>query len=92
MGTGGAKVLSQAMSPWFCFLDENNVNLYYNIQTGESRRDRPLDTINEPIEEGTGGGLSGSWAGSWGSNMFPDPLERMHGGGGTDMMKLESAF
>lgn len=75
MGTGAAKVVSQARSHWFSFVDENGVKLYYNFLTGESRRDMPLAVINLPIEENKGGGLSGGWAGSWGSNMFPDPLD-----------------
>jgi hypothetical protein len=33
MGTGSAKILAEARSPWFAFADENNINLYYNIQT-----------------------------------------------------------
>jgi len=76
MGTGSAKVLAQARSPWFAFTDENNINLYYNIQTMESRRDMPLATINEPIQENQGGGIGGGWAGTWGANMFPDPLQQ----------------
>jgi|Transcript_735 hypothetical protein len=78
MGTGSAKVLAQARSPWFTFVDENNVKLYYNIHDGTSRRDMPLATINEPIEEDKGGGLSSGWAGTWGSSMFPDPLPDDH--------------
>lgn len=89
MGTGSGKILGQARSPWFAFSDENNVKLYYNILTGESRRDMPLATINEPIEDNKGGGLSGGWAGSWGSNMFPDPLERNQR---TEPPMMESAF
>jgi hypothetical protein len=76
MGTGSKKVLDQALSPWFVFKDENNVNLYYNIRTQQSRRDMPLEPINEPIEENKGGGIGGGWAGTWGANMFPDPLQQ----------------
>mmetsp|Transcript_117246 Transcript_117246/g.373482 ORF Transcript_117246/g.373482 Transcript_117246/m.373482 type:complete len:576 (-) Transcript_117246:215-1942(-) len=75
MGTGASKILAQARSPWFAFKDENNVNLYYNIMTGESRRDMPLAIINEPIEETRGGGMAAGWSASYGSNMFPDPLD-----------------
>jgi hypothetical protein len=72
LGTGCARILSQARSPWFSFSDENNVKLYYDIIEGQSRRDMPLAIINEPIEESTGGGIAGSWAGTWGGNMFKD--------------------
>lgn len=75
MGTGSTKVLAQARSPWFIFKDENNVNLYYNIVTQESRRDMPMAVINEPIEEDKGGGLAAGWSGTHGSNMFPDPMD-----------------
>merc|ERR1719282_1013349 len=75
MGTGVGRILAQARSLWFCFLDENNVKYYYNYQTKAMRRDMPLEVINEPIEESMGGGISGGWAGSWASNMFPDPLD-----------------
>jgi len=75
MGTGAGKIVKQARSPWFCFLDENNIKFYYNIETGVSRRDMPIAVINEPIEENKGGGLAGGWAGTWGSNMYPDPLD-----------------
>jgi hypothetical protein len=75
LGTGSGLELAKARSPWFAFQDENNVRLYYNIDTGESRRDMPLDVINEPIEDGVGGGISGGWAGTWGANMFVDPID-----------------
>jgi hypothetical protein len=75
MGTQSAKILAKARSPWFSFVDDNGVQLFYNIQTAQSRRDMPLDIINDPIEDGTGGGLGGGWAGTWGGNMFPDPLD-----------------
>lgn len=75
MGNNTSQILAQARSPWFVFVDENNVKLYHNIHTGKSHRDMPLATINDPIEEGKGGGLSAGWAGSFGSNMFPDPNE-----------------
>lgn len=74
MGTGCQKVLEQAYSPWLVFSDVNNINSYYNIKTGETRRDMPMETINEPIADKAGGGLAGGWAGSWGANMFPDSL------------------
>jgi len=75
MGTGASKTLAQARSPWFAFHDENNVRLYYNFHTQESRRDMPLAPINEPIEENRGGGLAAGWSATYGSNMFPDPLD-----------------
>lgn len=75
MGTGAAKIIAQARSSWFCFVDENNVKLYHNIQTGESRRDMPMAVINEPIEDNKGGGLAGGWAGSWGFNMYPEEID-----------------
>merc|ERR1719188_1253503 len=90
MGTGAAKVLAQARSPWFCFLDENNIKLYYNIQTGEYRRDMPLAVINEPIEENKGGGLSAGWSGTWGSNMYPDPLDQREVG--NEQFSMETAL
>lgn len=70
-----AKSLDKARSPWLAFEDENRVALYYNVSTGEARRDKPLECVNEPLEDNVGGGLSGGWAGSWGANMFEDPLE-----------------
>jgi hypothetical protein len=75
MGTGSAKVLAQARSFWFCFRDENGVNLYYDLVKNQSRRDMPLAVINEPIEESTGGGFSGGWSGTWGANMFDDDAD-----------------
>merc|ERR1711953_179129 len=68
MGTGAGRMIAQAMSPWFCFKDENNINLYYNLQTEWRQRDMPLHVINEPIAENVGGGLAGGRAGTWGSN------------------------
>jgi len=92
MGTGSAKVLTQARSHWFCFIDENNVKLYYNIKDGDTstRRDMPLAVINEPIEDNSGGGMSGGWAGSWGAQMFSDPLEAEGTTG--PMPSMETAF
>mmetsp|Transcript_9513 Transcript_9513/g.25822 ORF Transcript_9513/g.25822 Transcript_9513/m.25822 type:complete len:588 (-) Transcript_9513:43-1806(-) len=90
MGTGAAKVLAQARSPWFCFTDENNIKFYYNFETGESKRDMPLAVINEPIEENKGGGLASGWAGTWGSNMFPDPLDQREAAEG--QFAMETAF
>jgi len=75
MGTGASQILAQARSPWVSFTDENNVKLYYNILTSDSKRDMPLAIINEPIEDNKGGGLSAGWSGTWGANMFPDPLD-----------------
>lgn len=75
MGTGAAQILAKARSPWVEFIDENNVKLYYNILTTESRRDKPLAVMNEPIEDNKGGGMSAGWSGTWGANMFPDPLD-----------------
>lgn len=77
MGTGSTQTLSQARSPWFTFKDENNVNLYYNIHSGESRRDKPLAVLNEPIEENKGGGMAAGWSATYGANMFGDPLAPM---------------
>jgi len=92
MGTGSAKVLAQARSPWFIFKDENNVNLYYNFHTQESRRDMPLAVINEPIEENKGGGLAAGWSGTYGSNMFPDPLDPAQQKGPSQAPSLEKAY
>jgi hypothetical protein len=75
MGSNIGQILDQARSAWFAFFDDNNIKFYHNIHSGTSRRDMPLSVINEPIEEGRGGGLSAGWAGSFGSNMFPDPME-----------------
>lgn len=75
MGTGCKKVLEQAFSPWFCFVDANGIHSYYNIKTGETKRDMPMEVINEPIEDKVGGGIAGGWAGTWGANMFKDPLD-----------------
>ncbi|CAE6954665.1 LRRC45 [Symbiodinium sp. KB8] len=68
MGTGAAQILAKARSPWVEFIDENNVKLYYNILTTESRRDKPLAVINEPIEDNKGGGMSAGWSGTWGQH------------------------
>lgn len=76
MGTGVSRILAKASSPWFVFVDERNVKLYYNIHSGESRRDMPMEVINEPVEENKGGGMSAAWSGTWGANMFSDPLEK----------------
>lgn len=92
MGTGSAKILEQAHSPWFCFTDENNIKFYYNIQTAESRRDMPLAVINEPIEENRGGGLASAWSGTWGSNMYPDPLEQHQTTHRSSNFAMETAF
>lgn len=89
MGTGVALILARARSPWFCFEDENNVKLYYNIEDGQIRRDMPLAMINEPIEDTAGGGIAGGWAGTWGGNMFQDPLDSTGRGGPRNM---ESTF
>mmetsp|Transcript_64403 Transcript_64403/g.112448 ORF Transcript_64403/g.112448 Transcript_64403/m.112448 type:complete len:573 (+) Transcript_64403:84-1802(+) len=75
MGTGAGLQISKAKSPWFAFVDEDNVKLYYNIATGVTFRDMPLAVINEPIEDNVGGGMTGGWAGTWGANMFSDPLD-----------------
>lgn len=79
MGTESQKILAQARSYWFRFIDENGINLYYNLWDETTRRDMPLAVINEPIEESVGGGFSGGWAGTWGANMFDDD----EGGGQT---------
>mmetsp|Transcript_7258 Transcript_7258/g.11845 ORF Transcript_7258/g.11845 Transcript_7258/m.11845 type:complete len:571 (-) Transcript_7258:81-1793(-) len=65
MGTGSGQQLAKARSTWFAFNDENDIHLYYNIITGECRRDMPLAVINEPINENVGGGIGGGWAGTW---------------------------
>lgn len=88
LGTEVSRVLTQARSPWFQFTDENGVFLYYNLIEGDSRRDMPLATINEPIEDQTGGGLAGGWAGTWGGGMFRDK----GGGRRTKAAALETTF
>lgn len=65
MGTGSGQQLAKARSTWFAFNDENDIRLYYNIITGECRRDMPLAVINEPVNENVGGGIGGGWAGTW---------------------------
>lgn len=73
IGCGASKNHAQATSHWLTFEDETGIQLYYNVLTGESRRDTPLAVINEPIEDDKGGGLAGGWAGAWGANMYPEP-------------------
>lgn len=92
MGTGSGSILEKARSHWFTFQDENNVSLYYNLSTGEQRRDMPLAVINDPIEDSIGGGVGGCWAGSWGANMFPDPLDQGQNMSHADMKKMEASF
>merc|ERR1719401_1034472 len=45
MGTGSGQQLAKARSTWFAFNDENDIRLYYNIISGECRRDMPLAVI-----------------------------------------------
>ncbi|CAD7939699.1 unnamed protein product [Amoebophrya sp. A120] len=71
LGGGAAHNLARALSPWIAFDDESDIRVYYNVQTDERRRDLPLALLNEPLEDGIGGGVSCGWAGSWGSEMFP---------------------
>merc|ERR1711998_375943 len=73
IGCGASKNHAQATSHWLTFEDETGIQLYYNVLTGESRRDTPLAVINEPIEDDKGGGMAGGWAGAWGANMYPEP-------------------
>lgn len=44
------------------------------MQTEERRRDLPLALLNEPLEDGIGGGVGCGWAGSWGAEMFNTDL------------------
>jgi len=44
------------------------------VQTEERRRDLPLALLNEPLEDGIGGGVGCGWAGSWGAEMFNTDL------------------
>jgi len=74
-----AKNIEKARSPWLRFEDPSEIQLFYNLETGETRRDKPLEVINEPLEDNLGGGLSGSWAGTWGAQMFEDPLDNQGG-------------
>lgn len=80
IGSAASQNLAKAMSPWLAFEDEAGIRLYYNVRTGESRRDMPLAVLNEPIEDDKGGGLAGGWAGAWGANMYPDPLDEDNDG------------
>jgi hypothetical protein len=73
IGCNASKNHAQATSHWLTFEDETGIKLYYNVLTGESRRDTPLAVINEPMEDDKGGGLAGGWAGAWGANMYPEP-------------------
>lgn len=72
MGPSSKQILDVAMSPWFCFSDENNIHYYHNFKDRNSQRDKPMDIINEPIADHVGGGMEGGWAGSWGSNMYAE--------------------
>eukprot|EP00401_Gymnodinium_catenatum_P076088 CAMPEP_0117464950 /NCGR_PEP_ID=MMETSP0784-20121206/4374_1 /TAXON_ID=39447 /ORGANISM="" /LENGTH=611 /DNA_ID=CAMNT_0005258843 /DNA_START=40 /DNA_END=1872 /DNA_ORIENTATION=- len=53
MGTGARRIVEQAHSKWFCFTDENNIKLYWNLEDNSRRRDVPLATINAQIEAKT---------------------------------------
>jgi len=69
------KSLEKARSPWLRFEDQSEIQLFYTLLTGETRRDKPLEVVNEPMKDNLGGGLGGCWAGTWGGNMFEDPLD-----------------
>jgi len=64
IGSSAARNLAKALSPWLAFEDESQIKIYYNMQTGESRRDAP-GMINEPVEDILGGGFAGGWSGSY---------------------------
>jgi hypothetical protein len=64
IGSSAARNLAKALSPWLSFEDETQIKIYYNLQTGESRRDAP-GMINEPVEDILGGGFAGAWSGSY---------------------------
>mmetsp|Transcript_41209 Transcript_41209/g.89811 ORF Transcript_41209/g.89811 Transcript_41209/m.89811 type:complete len:568 (-) Transcript_41209:100-1803(-) len=66
-GSAAALNLARALSPWLEFEDESQIKLFYNIHTGETRRDPPPAStawVNEPLEQSVGGGIHGSWAGN----------------------------
>ncbi|KAF4673751.1 hypothetical protein FOL47_010131 [Perkinsus chesapeaki] len=62
IGANAASNLAISMSPWLVFEDECEINVYYNLLTGECQRDLPLAPINTSIESGIGGGFSYGWA------------------------------
>lgn len=64
VGSGALVNLRKCLCHWMAFEDETQIPIYYNLMTGESRRDRP-PLINEPIEDLLGGGYEGAWAGSY---------------------------
>jgi hypothetical protein len=64
IGSSADRNLQKAMSPWLTFEDESQIKIYYNLATGQSRRDAP-GVINEPIEDILGGGFAGGWSGSY---------------------------
>jgi hypothetical protein len=64
IGSSAARNLAKALSPWLAFEDETQIKIYYNMQTGDSRRDAP-GMINEPVEDILGGGFAGAWSGSY---------------------------
>jgi len=64
IGSSAARNLAKALSPWLAFEDESQIKIYYNMQSGESRRDAP-GMINEPVEDILGGGFAGGWSGSY---------------------------
>merc|ERR1719473_2170704 len=64
IGSSASRNLAKALSPWLSFEDETQIKIYYNLQTGESRRDAP-GMINEPVEDILGGGFAGAWSGSY---------------------------
>lgn len=65
MGTGSGQQITKARSTWFAFNDEDDIRLYYNLVSGECRRDMPLAVINEPLNENVGGGIGGGWAATY---------------------------
>lgn len=64
IGSSAARNLAKALSPWLAFEDESQIKIYYNMQTGDHRRDAPA-MINEPVEDILGGGFAGGWSGSY---------------------------
>lgn len=72
VGAQAGTNLASALSPWIVFRDKIGIRIYWNTMTDERRRDLPLATVNEPLEDQLGGGLVGLWAGTWGANMFEE--------------------
>jgi len=61
--SGASANLQKALSHWHVFRDDSNINLYYNILTTETRRDKP-SIVNEPLLENMGGGMAAGWSGT----------------------------